>query len=104
MLLKFGSIVIDTKGLPAVDGLYVYPPVSEKQPVLVHITLVSGKRAAVEKWAARLGAPVVEELHPLYEGDPRALEVSAEVETGSHKVTVWTRTAAPAEALKGGAQ
>lgn len=97
MLLRFGSVQVDTKRLPAVNGLYVYPPVSEGRPVLVNITLVSDKRAVVGQWAARLGVPVVEELRPLYEGDVRPLEVAAEVETDGYRVRVYIRTAAPAD-------
>lgn len=97
MLLRFGSVQVDTKRLPAVLGVYVYPPVSEGQPVVVHITLVSGKRAAVEKWAARLGVPVVEALRPLYEGDVSPLEVSAEVEADGYRVRAYIRTAVPVE-------
>lgn len=98
MLLRFGSVQVDTKRLPAVLGVYVYPPVSEGQPVMVHLTLVSNNRAAVEKWAARLGVQVVEALRPLYEGDVSPLEVSAEVEADGYRVRVYCRTAAPAPA------
>jgi len=101
MRLCFGSIQIDTKGLPAVSSIYVHPPVSEDRPVLVHISLAGDQRAAVEKWAKRLGAPVVEELRPLYEGDRMPLEVSTSVESGGYKVSVWVRTAASAESAGG---
>lgn len=101
MLLRFGSVQIDTKRLPAVNGLYVYPPVCEDAPVLVHITLVSNERAAVEKWAKQLGAPLVERLRPLYEGDVRPLEIAAEVEADGYRVRVYIRAAGPAEAAGG---
>lgn len=102
MHLNFGSINLDTKGLPAVSTFCVFPPFCEGDSVTVHIVLDSRKRAAVEKWAARLGAEVVEELRPLYEGDSTPLEFSTEVEADGYRIRVWTRAAAPAD-TNGGA-
>lgn len=95
MLLHFGSIRIDTKSMPAVSTISVHPPVGEGRPVLVYLALVSDKRAAVEKWAARLGAPVTEQLRPLYEGDAKPLDISAVAEADGARVEVYTRAAAP---------
>lgn len=98
MLLVFGSIRIETKGLPDA-GVHVYRPVSKGGPVRVHIAVTSGSRAAVGKWAKRLGAPVTERLIPPYENDPLPLplEIAAQREADGYVVRVYTRTAAPAE-------
>ncbi len=93
MDLVFGSIRIDTKGLPRPSVINVGRPYAEGGPVSVHIALESGKRPAVEKWAARLGVPVVEAVRPIYSGDPMPLHVAAEVEAHGYRVIVYIRTA-----------
>lgn len=104
MLLKFGPFTIDSKGMPALQNVSVYPPLSANLPVTVCLALVSDTRAAVEQWAKTLGAEVTETVNPLYEGDPTPLDIRATAEAQGVRVQVFTRAAAPAEALKGGAQ
>ncbi len=77
--------------------MHVYPPYRKGGQVVVHVLPESQKRTAVQRWAARLGAPVVERVDPRYEGDPLPLEISATVETDQYKVTVVLRVAAPGE-------
>jgi hypothetical protein len=93
MNLVFGSIEIDTKGLPRPLVVNVGRPYTEGGPVWVHIALEDGKRSAVEKWAARLGVEVVESVRPIYTGDPMPLHIAAEVEADGYRVTVYIRTA-----------
>lgn len=93
--LVFGSVEIDTRGLPRPLVVNVSGPHVEGGRVLVAIALESTKRAAVEKWAARLGVPVVEAVRPIYPGDPLPLEIAAVVEADGYQVTVYIRVALP---------
>lgn len=102
MRLSFGPFKIDTKGLPAISSIHVDRPVSDGRPVMVLIALDSGKRAAVEKWAQRLGSQVTEELHPLYDGHSAPLDIHTVAESDGYRVEVYTRAAAPA--ANGGAR
>lgn len=99
MLLVFGSIRIDTKGLSDA-GVYIYPPVSEGRPIRVNIAVHAGGRAAVKKWAKRLDAPVIELLDPIYDGDPKALEIAAQREVEGYEVRVYVRLAPPADTIE----
>jgi hypothetical protein len=60
MHLRFGPIEVNTQGLSRPLVVNVSGPHVEGGRVFVRIALESTKRAAVEKWAARLGVPVVE--------------------------------------------
>lgn len=92
MLLMFGKETVDTKGLPRVAVVNSHR--SGDETVLL-ILLESRTRAAVEKWAARLGVPVVE--GDAYKADER--EISAEAKSNGNRLRVYTYIpAAPADA------
>ncbi|MGH6654520.1 MAG: hypothetical protein ACRDVE_04865, partial [Actinocrinis sp.] len=98
MMLNFGPIKLDTKGLPAVADIHVNRPVSEDRPALVYVRLAGRRRADVEKWAERLGAEVTEQINRLYEHDATPLEFCATVEADGFRVEVYTRAAAASAA------
>lgn len=91
MLLMFGKETVDTKGLPriAVVNSHGY-----SDGVTVYVLLESRTRAAIEKWAARLGAPVIESAGT--SADDR--QISAEAESDGYRLHVYTYVpAAPAD-------
>ncbi|MGH6654149.1 MAG: hypothetical protein ACRDVE_02955 [Actinocrinis sp.] len=94
MMLNFGPIKLDTKGMPAVADIHVNRPVSDDRPALVYLRLAGGRRADVEKWAKRLGTEVTEQINRLYEHDATPLEFCATVEADGFRVEVYTRAAA----------
>jgi|SRR6185437_1583796 len=98
MQLQFGPIKIDTKGLPAIYWLHVFEQVDQDAPLHVDIMLAGNKRAAVEKWAKRLGGQVTERDVPDSTGfDVHTREIEAVVERDGYRIAVWTRfTPAPA--------
>lgn len=92
MLIMFGKETVDTKGLPRVAVVNSHR--SGDETVLL-ILLESRTRAAVEKWAARLGVPVVE--GDAYKADER--EISAEAKSDGNRLRVYTYIpGAPADA------
>lgn len=92
MLIMFGKATVDTKGLPRVAVVNSHR--SGDETVLL-ILLESRTRAAVEKWAARLGVPVVE--GDAYKADER--EISAEAKCDGNRLRVYTYIpGAPADA------
>jgi hypothetical protein len=103
MHLKFGPIKIDTQGLPRPLVVNVSGPHVEGGRVYVQIALESTRRPAVEKWATRLGVPVVETVRPIYPGDPIPLEIAAVLNKDGYQVTVYIRVALPAPGPAGGA-
>jgi hypothetical protein len=91
MRLNFGEIDFDTKGLPRIYSLSVSPAYTDKNSLIVRILLDSCQRAAVAKWADRLGVPVVDRKP--YQSRPAArwthtFEAVREVE--GYRVKVWT--------------
>jgi hypothetical protein len=93
MLLIFGKATVDTKGLPRVSVLNSHG--RSDGTVYIAVRLESGTRAAVEKWAKRLGAPVTE-------GDGCSADegkVSTEAESDGCQLHVYTYVpVAPADA------
>lgn len=91
MLLNFGPIKIDTKGMPPVFSVNVYKPLGESRLVAVNLTLNSHTRASVERWAKRLGAQITEEdVEPLTSSDVNTRRIKAVLESGGYRVTVHT--------------
>ena len=91
MLIMYGKATVDTKGLPriAVVNSHGY-----SDGATAYVLLESRTRAAVEKWAARLGVPVVESAGT--SADDR--QVSAEAESDGYRLHVYTYVpAAPAD-------
>lgn len=91
MRLNFGEIEFDTKGLPRIFSLRVSPSYSSERTLTVSILLDSCQRAAVAKWAGRLGVDVVDRKP--YQSRPDArwthtFEAVREVE--GYRVRVWT--------------
>lgn len=91
MRLMFGSFEFDAKGLPRVFSLRVSPSYTGAGPVTVSILLDSCRRAAVEKWADRLGVEVVD-LKPYQPrpGDGWTHTYEAVREDRDCRVRVWT--------------
>lgn len=85
--LRFGSIEIDTRGLPEPLMVTVSGPHTETGPVYVTVVLEGTTRTPVEQWAERLGVPAVESVSPLYPGDPWPVEVAAVLERDGYQVT-----------------
>lgn len=98
MLLKFGPFKLEPKGMPTIFSLHVLPPSGPDRPVIVLVKLTSKQRAAVEKWAKKLGAEVTERTYPLFEDDPTPLEICAVAEADGVQVEIYTRTVAPVAA------
>lgn len=93
MRLNFGSIEFDTKGLPRAYSLRVSPSYIDGKPLTVSILLESEQRAAVAKWAARLGAEVVDlDPHQPRPGGPWVQTYEAVREAEGYRVRVWTAT------------
>jgi hypothetical protein len=91
MLLIFGKATVETKGLPRVAAINSY---STGDRTVLHVLLEARTRAAVQKWAKRLGAPVVESDG--YSADER--QVSAEAESDGNRLRVYTYApASPAD-------
>ena len=91
MLLMYGKKTVDTKGLPriAVVNSHGY-----RDGATAYVLLEARTRAAVEKWAARLGVPVIESAGT--SADDR--QVSAEAESDGYRLHVYTYVpAAPAD-------
>lgn len=91
MRLNFGEIEFDAKGLPRIFSLRVSPSYTGSGPLTVSILLDSCQRAAVAKWADRLGAEVVD-LKP-YQSRPDARwthTFEAVREVDGYRVRVWT--------------
>jgi len=96
MLLMFGKATVDTKGLPRVSVLNSHG--RGDGTVYIVAKLESATRAAVEKWAKRLGVPVVE--GDGHYADER--QVSAEAESDGSQLSVYTYVpAAPADSDPG---
>lgn len=91
MRLNFGSIEFDAKGLPRIYSLRVSPGILGEGPVTVSILLDSNERAAVAKWAKRLGVQVVDckpyRARPEY---PWTQTFEAVHEAEGYRVRVWT--------------
>lgn len=91
MRLNFGSIEFDGKGLPRIFSLRVSPSITGTGPLVVSILLDRCDRAAVEKWAARLGVEVVD--RPPFQSRPGArwtCTYEAVREDDGIRVKVWT--------------
>lgn len=90
MHLNIGPLEINTRGLPRVFSMRVSPsPAGDR--VNVNILLQSEQRAAVAKWAQRLGTQVVDGAP--YQSRPgerwtQPFETVREVE--GYRVRVWT--------------
>jgi hypothetical protein len=82
MLLIFGKATVNTKGLPRVAVVNFHG----HDGGTVYVLLESRTRAAVEKWAKRLGVEVTESDG--YRPDER--EVSAETESDGYQLHVYT--------------
>lgn len=70
---------VDTKGLPRIHSVVVYPPVAEGGPAIVEVMLAGSERRAVERWAKRLGVQATERPLP---GFPKFRTVEAVREQG----------------------
>lgn len=91
MRLNFGSIEFDAKGLPRIYSLRVSPSFTDTGPLVVSILLERCDRAAVEKWAARLGVEVAD--RPPFQSRPDARwthTYEAVREDDGIRVKVWT--------------
>ena len=84
MLLMYGKATVDTKGLPRISVLNSHG--SSDGTVYTIVKLESATRAAVEKWAKRLGVPVAEA--PGYHADER--RIIAEAESDGSQLHVYT--------------
>lgn len=92
MLLMFGKATVDTKGLPRVSVINSHG--RGDGTVYIAVRLESGTRAAVEKWATRLGVEAAESAG--YRADERAVRATA-VSDG-YELHVYTYVpAAPAD-------
>ena len=92
MLLMFGKATVDTRGLPRISVLNSHG--NSDGTVYTAVRLQSAARAAVEKWAKRLGVPVTEA--PGYRADER--KISAEAESAGSHLSVYTYiSVAPAD-------
>lgn len=91
MRLNFGPIEFDAKGLPRIYSLRVSPGILGEGPLTVSILLESDERAAVAKWAKRLGVQVVDcepyRARPEY---PWTRTFEAVHEAEGYRVRVWT--------------
>jgi hypothetical protein len=83
MILMFGKETVDTKGLPAVAVINTH---AHDGNTTVHVLLTARTRAAVEKWAKRLGVPAIETDG--YCAEER--EVCAEAESDGNRLRVYT--------------
>jgi hypothetical protein len=103
MRLMLDLFDLDTKGLPRVFSLRVTPSRTGDRPTTVSILLDSCQRAAVAKWAARLGVEVVD-LKPFRSRpDSRWTHTFEAVrEVDGFRVRVWTSVDldAPAEPIE----
>lgn len=96
MLLIYGKKTVDTKGLPRISVLNSHG--NSDGTVYTIVKLESATRAAVEKWAKRLGVPVTEA--PGYSADER--QIIAEAESDGSQLHVYTYVpAAPADTAGG---
>lgn len=84
MLLMYGKKTVDTKGLPRISVLNSHG--NSDGTVYTVVRLESAARAAVEKWAKRLGVPVTEA--PGYHADER--RIIAEAESDGSQLHVYT--------------
>lgn len=98
MLLSFGEKTVDTTGLPRIAVISSYS--LSDGTTCVMVLLASRARAAVEKWAKRLGVDVVEDAG----GCGWDSKVSAEAESDGYRLHVYTFTPATAASAAGGAQ
>jgi len=91
MRLNFNAFEFDAKGLPRIFSLRVTPSYTGEGPVTVSILLDSCRRAAVEKWATRLGVEVVD-LPPRHNRqiDRWTHTFEAVLEDKECRVKVWT--------------
>lgn len=96
MLLMFGKATVDTKGLPRICVINSHG--CPDGAVYIVVKLESATRAAVEKWAKRLGVPVTEK--PGYHADER--HVSAEAESDGSQIQVYTYVPAALADTAGG--
>jgi hypothetical protein len=105
MRLNFDSFEFDAKGLPRVFSLRVSPSYTGEGPVTVSILLDSCRRAAVAKWAARLGVEVAD-LTPYQSrpGDRWTHTYEAVLEDKACRVRVWTSLDLDAPAEPAGTQ
>lgn len=91
MLLMYGKATVDTKGLPRISVMNSH---GNSDGATVYVLLESRTRAAVEKWAARLGTPVTESAND--RADER--EISTEAESDGYRLHVYTSVSvAPAD-------
>ena len=95
MRLNFGSIEFDAKGLPRIYSLRVSPGLPGEGPLTVSILLESEQRAAVAKWADRLGVQVVVQVvdckpYQSRPGGPWVQTFEAVREAEGYRVRVWT--------------
>jgi hypothetical protein len=96
MILMFGNATVNTKGLPRVSVINSHG--SGDGTVYTVVKLEACTRAAVEKWAKRLGVEVTESDG--YSADTR--EVSAEAESNGYRLHAYTYVpAVPAEPTGG---
>lgn len=95
MILMFGKATVDTKGLPRIA--VINSSGSSDGTTCVFVLLESRTRAAVEKWANRLGVPIAEADG--YSAGER--EVSAEAVSDGNRLRVYTY-APVAPAVAGG--
>jgi len=99
MLLNFGELQINTKGLPRIFSISLNLSHPGERVTRVSILLSGDCRADVQRWAARLGVEVSErEARALYPGDRWARRAEAVAEVPGFRVTVWTRLAPQASA------
>lgn len=91
MLLMYGKKTVDTKGLPRIAVMNSH---GHSDGATAYVLLESRTRAAVEKWAKRLGTPVIEGAGAT--ADER--EISTEAESDGYRLHVYTyATATPAD-------
>lgn len=84
MLLMYGKATVDTKGLPRISVVNSHG--NSDGTVYTVARLESATRAAVEKWAKRLGVAVTEA--PGYRADER--RIIAEAESDGSQLHVYT--------------
>lgn len=97
MLLMFGKSTVDAKGLPRIAVINSHG--SSDGTTCVLVLLESRTRAAVEKWAKRLGVEVAEAAG--YSAGER--EVSAEAESAGNRLRVYTYALVATSDAAGGA-